>query len=214
MKLFFRKEESIIKMIDRYFIQVDRCKDEFRNAMDTLIKEKYSRLHLELAAKVRNEESLADDFRREIEFELYKRALIPESRGDVLGLLETIDKIPGHFELICDQICLQQINIPKKCADDFLLLTDTNIEAYNILRGAAMGFFFKKDPMEEVKRIDKKESESDALERRLIEKIFKQDYDKADKILLKETVMSIGNISDSAQTASDRLTLAIVKRQV
>ena len=182
--------------------------------MEVLIKEEPSKKHGDLVVRVHSEESLADDLRREIELELYKKALIPESRGDVLGLIETIDKIPGNFETVCDMMFLQQIEVPKKLTRDFLLLIDTNIEAYDLIRELVMGFFYKKDNIEEIRRIDKKESESDAIERKLIGKIFKININKADKILLKEIAISIGNISDFTEIAGDRLTLATIKRQI
>ncbi len=38
-------------------------------------------------------ENRADDLRRTVEGHLYRQSLIPESRGDVLGLLETMDDV-------------------------------------------------------------------------------------------------------------------------
>ena len=214
MKFLFKKQKSIIDRIEKYFEQVERCRDEFRKCIETLIREKHSKQHSIMVAKVHSEESIADDLRREIECELYQKALIPESRGDVLGLIETIDRIPGNFESICYQICLQQVVVPEKIVDELLILVDTNLESLDILRNVTTGFFYNKDVIQELRRIDKKESESDVIERKLIEKIFKMKIDLAEKILLKDIVINIGNISDFAETAGDRLSLAIIKRQV
>lgn len=214
MKFLFKKEKAIIDKIEKYFKQVERCRDEFRKCVEILIKEKHSKKHTNMITKVHSEESVADDLRREIEVELYQKALIPESRGDVLGLIETIDRIPGNFESICYQICLQQVEVPEKIIDELFALVDTNIESFDILRKVTMGFFYNKDVIEELRRIDKKESESDVLERKIIEKIFKMKIDLAEKILLKDIVINIGDISDFAERAGDRLSLAIVKRQV
>ena len=54
--------------------------------------------------KTRRAESSCDDYRREIELWLYERAHVPEPRGDILGLLEAIDKIPNKAESILYQI--------------------------------------------------------------------------------------------------------------
>ncbi|MCK5342029.1 MAG: DUF47 family protein, partial [Candidatus Heimdallarchaeota archaeon] len=43
--------------------------------------------------KIRGLERRADKLRRDIEAQLYLETLIPESRGDVLGLLETTDVV-------------------------------------------------------------------------------------------------------------------------
>ncbi|MEK0368345.1 MAG: DUF47 family protein, partial [Nitrosopumilus sp.] len=42
--------------------------------------------------------------RREIEISLYEKALIPESRGDILGLLEAVDRIPNKAESVAFQM--------------------------------------------------------------------------------------------------------------
>ena len=43
-------------------------------------------------------ESRGDTLRRQIERKLYVQTLIPESRGDVLGLLENLDGVHGLLE--------------------------------------------------------------------------------------------------------------------
>jgi uncharacterized protein Yka (UPF0111/DUF47 family) len=40
------------------------------------------------------------------------------------------------------------------------------------------------------------------------------DIDKAEKILLKELIIELGNLTDRAEDVSDRLTLLSVKRRV
>ena len=47
-------------------------------------------------------ESDADNIRRDIKHKLYTYMLIPESRGDVLGLLETLDDIVD----VCEKVLL------------------------------------------------------------------------------------------------------------
>jgi len=40
------------------------------------------------------------------------------------------------------------------------------------------------------------------------------DIEKADKILLKEFIIELGNLTDRAEDVSDRLTILSVKRKV
>lgn len=214
MGIFWKKEKLIINKIRSYLDQVDTCRDLFRRSMEALIKSGASSENEKSVEMVHQAESLADDIRREIELDLYQKALIPESRGDVLGLIESIDKIPGMFESLCYQICSQKIEVPIEFRERFLHLIDVNIESYNLLREAVLGLFYRRDVQREIKGIDKKESESDVIERSLIKDIFNTSIDKADKILLKEIVVNTGDISDLVEIANDRLTLAIVKRRI
>jgi uncharacterized protein Yka (UPF0111/DUF47 family) len=108
----------------------------------------------------------------------------------------------------------QRIEVPEALQNRFFEILEVNVEAYDLLREAIMGFFYKKDVHREIERIDERESASDHIERSLITDIFDSALDKADKILLKEIVVNIGDISDQVQVTSDRLTLAIVKRRI
>ncbi|MBA7690916.1 hypothetical protein ES703_99452 [subsurface metagenome] len=214
MGLLWRKEQFIIHKIEAYLEQVDKCQELFRSSMEELINSGGNEAREESVAMVHRAEARADDLRREIELELYQKALIPESRGDVLGIIETIDRIPGLFESLCFQMSLQRIEIPKEFRERYLKLIDVNIDSYKLLREAVLGFFYKRDVHNQLRETDQKESESDRIERALIRDIFTTSLDKADKILLKEIVVNTGDISDFVEIAADRLTLALIKRRI
>jgi len=58
------------------------------------------------------------------------------------------------------------------------------------------------------------ESESDRKERCIILRLFNSNIEKVEKIMLKEIIINIGNISDRVQTVADRLSIAIIKRRI
>jgi predicted phosphate transport protein (TIGR00153 family) len=215
MFIFFRKKEkSIFAKINRYLDQLDACKDQFIICITELINRGINGRNEEHVTNVHRAESVADDFRRDIECELYNRALIPDLRGDVLGILETVDRIPTYFQSICDQISLQKLEIPRTLVSLFHRLIRPNIEAYGLVNTAIKGYFMNMDIMKEITDIDKKESEADRIERALIREMFTIDMDKVERILLKDVVIDIGNISDQALIVSDRLSLAVIKRRI
>ena len=211
---FWKKQRSVLHKIREYLEQVHLCSEHFRRCVLALIADVASPQGDELLAEVHAAESRADDLRREIEYELYERALIPESRGDVLGILENFDHIPGMFQSLCYQLRLQVIQIPDTFRERIENLIEVNLEAYGLVSRAVLGLFYNEDIKDAAGRIDAKESESDRIERSLIASIFKADLDKADRILLKEIVINIGDISDRAEEVKDRLVLAVVKRRV
>ncbi len=214
MALFWKKEERIIHKIEAYLDQVDKTRDLFRRTMGELVRGQRDEHSEARVMEVHASESLADDIRREIELEMYKKALIPESRGDVLGLIESLDMIPNLFQSLCDQVLFQQIDVPEAFQERYLKLVEVNIDSYNLLREAILALFYRRDCQEQLRRIDAKESESDGIERCLVKDIFKTTLDKADKILLKEIVVNTGDISDMVEVAADRLNLAIIKRRI
>ena len=212
--MLWKKEKSIIDKIKAYLDQVDVCRDRFRLCIERLLLKPDDEQNQALLEEVHRSESKADDLRRNIELQLYQRALIPESRGDVLGLIETIDVIPGLFQSLSYQLFLEKIVFPEQFRERYLHLVDINIKAYDLVREAVLGLFYSKDVKEQTDLVDAVESDSDHIERDLIRDIFDSKLDKADKILLKEIVVNTGDISDQAETVKDRLILAIVKRKI
>jgi len=212
--MLWKKEKSIIDKLKAYLDQVDVCRDRFRVFIERVLHNPDDEENQAILEEVHRSESKADDLRRSIELQLYERALIPESRGDVLGLIETIDVIPGLFQSLCYQFFLEKIVFPERFRERYLHLVDINIKAYNIVREAVLGLFFNKEVKTQTDLVDAVESDSDHIERDLIRDIFNSKLDKADKILLKEIVINTGDISDQAETVKDRLALAIVKRKI
>jgi predicted phosphate transport protein (TIGR00153 family) len=212
--MLWKKEQSIIDKIKGYLDQVDSCRNRFRKCIEKLLLEPNDEENQAILEEVHRSESKADDLRRDIELQLYERALIPESRGDVLGLLETMDAIPGMFQSLCYQFLLEKIVVPEQFRERYLHLVDVNLKSYDLVREAMLGLFYKKEVKELTDLVDATESDSDRIERALIRDIFSSKLDKADKILLKEIIINTGDISDRAETVKDRLILAIVKRKI
>jgi hypothetical protein len=212
--MLWKKEQSIIDKIEGYLDQVDTCRNHFRQCIEKLLLEPDDDENQAILEEVHLSESKADDLRRDIELQLYQRALIPESRGDVLGLLETMDAIPGLFQSLCYQFLLEKIIVPEQFRERYLHLVDVNLKSYDLVRQAVLGLFYKKEVKELTDLVDAVESDSDRIERNLIRDIFSSKLDKADKILLKEIVINTGDISDQAEIVKDRLILAIVKRRI
>lgn len=212
--IFFKKQQAVLDKIQAYLEEVDLCGSRFRECMVALLERLGDPENEGRADLVHQAESKADDLRRQIEFELYDRALIPESRGDVLGLLETLDNIPGMYQSLCEQLLLQRVVVPESFRARFLKLIDVNLKSYQLAREAVLCMFYGTDIRKLSAQIDATESESDRIERGLIRDIFASSCDKADKILLKEIVINTGDISDTSETVKDRLILAIVKRKI
>ena len=214
MKLkLWKREEKIIEKIEAFLDQIDSCRDLFVVTMALLV-ERPGDVTEDQIADIHRAEARADDLRRDIELQLYEKALIPESRGDVLGLIESADVIPDAFEDIVSDMHVQHLSVPEEFRQQFLELVRVNVEAYNVMRDAIRAFFYhRRDSLENLGRIDEQESQSDQIQRELIRAIFGTGMDTGDKILLRDLVNGIGAISDGAEKCADRLTLAVIKRR-
>jgi predicted phosphate transport protein (TIGR00153 family) len=136
---FWKKERSMIEKIKAYLDQVDACRHRFRQCIEKLLAAPENEENQACVEEVHRSEAKADDLRRDIEYQLYQRALIPESRGDVLGLLETLDIIPGMFQSLCYQVLLEKIRFPEQFRERFLHLIDVNLKSYDVVRQAVLG---------------------------------------------------------------------------
>lgn len=215
MEIFFSKRNKIYEIVERYLDKMLEAAEMFKKTMEKYFETGLSREFIEMIETTHLSESMADDIRREIELEMYEKSLIPESRGDILGLLEVTDEVMNKAQSVLYQIETENLEIPQELKDDFIKLIHNNISAFEVaVDGFRILFHNLKAVREKVQEVDKRESSSDRMERDLIRKIFAANYDIGKKILLKDLVIEIGNISDTSEEVTDRLNIVAAKRMV
>ncbi|SIQ62858.1 hypothetical protein SAMN05920897_1121, partial [Alkalispirochaeta americana] len=115
----------------------------------------------------------ADDLRRQIKHRLYAEMLIPDSRGDVLGLLETTDSICDVAKRVATHFSIEKPEIYPFLKDDFLELTEICRKAVQELTLAERAFF--RELYRVTEHLDKVhfwEHQADEVEDRLKRKAF------------------------------------------
>jgi len=212
---FANKQKKIETQIAQYNEQISTCLDKFRQAIGQYCKNPDRDAIKSRFDDVHKSESLADDIRRDIEVMMYSKSLFPESRGDILGLLEAMDKVPNQTEAVVHMIWNQRISIPKELSSEVLGLVEVCCRCVEALLEAAGKLFTNfTNATVAVGKIDELESEADRVEAGIIEKIFSGQMDSIDKILLRDMVKSISAISDRAENAGDRIRITVAKRSV
>ena len=216
MPFFWKKQKSIEQMLAEYFERCDTCFELFEKAFRSYAESGQSESFPAAVQKTHEAESAADDMRREIELTLYGKSMLPESRGDLLGLLETFDKLPNMAETVIYTLLCQQTDIPADLVDSYVRLMEINLQSYYLLRKAVDTLLNNpRATLHATKEVDEKESESDRLERDIICRIFQRgDISPGTMMLLKELVLLIGKISDRAETVADRIGIVAIKRQI
>ncbi len=215
MEIFFSRKNRIYEMVERYLNKMLETGELFKKTVEKYFETGLSREFKEMIETTHLSESMADDIRREIALEMYEKSLIPESRGDILGLLESTDEVMNKAQSVLYQIETENLEIPEELREDFLKLIHNNISAFEVaIDGFRTLFHNLKEVREKVQEVDKRESSSDRMEREIIRKIFAGSYDTGKKILLKDLVIEIGNISDMSEEVTDRLNIVAAKRMV
>jgi hypothetical protein len=160
-------------------------------------------------------ESRADDLRDEINELMYSRALIPESREDVMALLERVDEIPRSFEHVLNIILTEKIALPDFLVLDVQELIRISIESCDLMAKQIDVMIKKREGIRTLmSTIDQNESHCDHIERRIIVKLFESDLEPFIKIQLKELVIVLGEISDQVDRVSKRVNIMAMKRRV
>ena len=213
--VFWNRQRKLEDMLDQYQDELDAMVKEFSRVFDEYLEHGRTEYFEKGVQAVHKCESQADDLRREIEMTLYGKQLLPESRGDLLGVLEAVDRIPNVLETLLFILCDEFVEIPDFLKPGLRDLVAVNIETYNLVRKAFDTMLH--NPAETLwvcKEIDTKESESDHQERALIRQVYQADMELARKAQLKEIVLTIGKVSDRGENFADRLAIIAIKRNI
>ncbi|SHE97372.1 hypothetical protein SAMN02745164_01525 [Marinitoga hydrogenitolerans DSM 16785] len=214
MGLFFgKKEKKIIELFNEHLEAVDNTIEKLEDLIINL--DKGTEKIKELADEVRNAETEADKIRRQAELEMYSGAFLPNFRGDLLGTVESMDRIANKAESVADEIELQNLKVPDEILSDLEELIKKSQVTYKAVKEAAKEMFedFEK-ANEMILKTENYEHETDIIERDIIRKIFSLNISLAEKIQLKKLVHRIADISDTSEDVSDRIQIIIYKRKV
>ena len=211
---FFGRANKLEKDIDTLLEKIKESALIFSKGIECYLKKDEEGFFSSLE-RVKNLESDVDELRRNIEQELYTRSLIPDHRGDVLGLLETLDDIIDTAEITLKKFETEIPDIPEKWHSDFLKLAEKSGDAAISCVNAASSFF---KAIFEVKshlnRVYHFEKEADRISREVKRKIFQSDLKQSHKIHLRYFALSIETMSDKAEAVADRLAIYTIKREL
>jgi predicted phosphate transport protein (TIGR00153 family) len=215
LNFLFKKERELETLIYSYLENLGKIQNHFVKAINICLKEGVSDDFCFLMDQTHKFESRADDLRDEINELMYSRALIPESREDIMALLERLDEIPRSFEQILNMIRTQKISFPEFLILDVQELIRVSMESCDLMVKQIDVMIKKKGGVRSLmSTIDQNESHCDHIERRIITRLFESELEPYIKIELKEMVIVLGEISDQADRVSKRVNIMAMKRQV
>jgi predicted phosphate transport protein (TIGR00153 family) len=215
LDFFFRKERLLETLIYSYLENLGMIQKHFAKAMNICLKEGVSDDFCFLMDQTHKFESRADDLRDETNELMYSRALIPESREDIMALLERVDEIPRSFEQILNMIRTQKLSFPEFLILDIQELIRVSMESCDMMAKQIDVLLKKKEGVRALmSTIDQNESHCDHIERRFITKLFDSDLEPFLKLQLKEMVIVMGEISDQADRVSKRVNIMTMKRRI
>ena len=214
MAILFRATKQLEAQIDDFLNTVNEGALVFKHGVKNYLEKNQD----EFKDRIRNISKLeakADELRRVIETQLYEQTLIPEHRGDVLGILESTDTVIDTMKETLYQFDVETPDIPDELDRYYLELTDMSTMSSENLVVAIRAFFRDvKTVKDYLHKVIFYEKEADRIGDNLKREVFKMDIDLAHKIHLRYFTLHIQNVSDRSEEVADRLAIYTIKRSM
>ena len=212
IKLFGRTRK-LIGEIDDFLTQLSESAMTFREAIKTYLSQGASERFHERLTQVSDSESRADQLRRNIQRDMYTETLMPDARGDILSLLESLDEIINKLEETLWYFSSEKPDIPEDLREDYDNLLGPTTDCVDALVLAARAFFRDADSVNDhLHKVHYYEKQADQVIGRLKNDIFSRDLSLAEKIHLRFFAERIVWISDMSEDVADQLSIFAIKR--
>ncbi len=211
----FRRTKALESQIDDFLNKLSQSALVFRRAVDIYLAEGATAEFDEKLSQVNELESQADKLRRDVETQLYAQTLIPESRGDVLGLIENLDSVLNLCEGGLWAFSIEKPDIPAEFHADYRVLTEQVVNTVESLVLASRAFFRNIEAVpDHMHKVMFYEKEADKVSTKLKKAIFATDLPLSHKAHLRNFVEHIDNPADKSEDVADRLAIYTIKRTV
>ncbi len=213
--MIFKKTKSLELQMDAFLDKISEAGIVYRRGVRNYMKnatEDFER-HLE---QIRVLEHEADELRKNIETKLYTQTLVPESRGDILALMETSDDAIDRAKATLVELSVEKPYVPDEFKDGFIELARTTVKALEEMVKAMRAFM--RDPINVrnyLHKIYHWEKEADRIAENLKRSIFASEELKlSEKIHLRYFTLHIDTLADRSEDVADRLAIYTIKRSI
>ena len=135
-----KKRLDISKQFDVFLDKVSESGLLFKSGVDAYLTDNIESFEKKIEDIIEAEHD-GDALRRDLEETLYVQTLIPESRGDVLELLENMDALLDRFKGALWKFNIERPELVKEFNDDFRELTGIVVEAVESIVRSSRAFF-------------------------------------------------------------------------
>lgn len=212
--MLFNRTKSLEGKIDEFLNSINNGMLVFHMGIQDYLN-KNMKDFAERIIQIDKYENEADVTRRDIENKLYSHSLVPEHRGDVLGLLESLDNVIDTAKETLFQFDVEIPEIPEKYNKTFIKLSDYSVKAAEAIVASSRAFFNDLNSVKNhIHKVYFYEKEADKVSNSLKREIFRTDLELSHKIHLRYFAHHVEQISDRAEEVADRLSIYTIKREI
>lgn len=211
----FRKTKDLVLKIDDFLDLTSQAALHFKEGVRLYLEDQEQAFEerLELIAETENK---ADTLKKLIINQLYVQTLIPESRGDVLGIMENTDEVIDCAKGTMQEFAVERPRVPVAIGKGFIELTVPVVEAVDSLVCATRAYFYDASAIKDhLHKVNFHEREADRIAERVKREIFSNEsLQLSEKMHLRYFALHIDTLADRAEQVADRLAIAAIKRAV
>jgi len=209
------KRIGIEKEIEEFLNHVSQSGMIFRQGCDYYLSGRIDEFSRKLK-EISKCEHAGDDLRRSINEHLFKKTLIPESRGDVMELLENMDSLLDRFKGALWRFEIERPELCEEFHEDFRELVNSVIESNEAIVLSCRAFFTDTSSVSShLHKVSYWESESDKISSRLQTAIFRnKELRLSHQIQQQSFARHLDKIADRAEDIADRLNIYVIKRSL
>jgi predicted phosphate transport protein (TIGR00153 family) len=213
--MLWRSNRKLMAEIERYLVVATECVESFSAGVAHYVENGIDS-HLErVAGEVDRKESDADVIRREVELEMFSKSLLPESREDLLLIIERLDLVPNQAQEALRMILTHGFELPPAVRPAVRELAQVGMGAFALTVDLTRDALGKAERVQDLTRqVYEQEHVGDRLEHQAIRELFRADYALAEKMLYRDLVQAVGAVCDFAEDVAQLITVFVVKRQV
>lgn len=211
--LFGITQRQIEADLDEYLADLDAIALDMREAIRAYLAKEEGKF-LGAFERINKMENRLDTLRRAIEEQIYGRRLLPDTRDDILALLEGLDKIPNRMQAITREMMLQRLRIPPNLHQSVIDLTERGTRIVQVLTQTSRAFLNTPHLVRQsVQQLSQLEHEGDLVEHQALKLIFgDSSLELAEKLQLNHFIDRLGSICDMAEDRGDEIMIWSLKR--
>ncbi len=210
----FKKAKGIEANIEKFLKNIELSASLFEQGLKEYFNGRMEQFD-DRCSQIQKLESESDSLRFDIKFTLYSDLLIPDARGDVLGLIETLDNVIDITEKVFVQISIEKPVIFPFLKDDFISLSEASVKAVHKLIPAVRAFFEEPQNVTDLlTQVHFWEHEADTAEIRIKTKAFNSEEIEqfSRRVHMRYFAEKISMLADEAEAVAERLEVYAIKR--
>ena len=211
----FARTRELEHIIDRLHDKIIEMTMVFKEAVDIYLKERRSENYRQTSKKIKQIEHDSDKLRREIESRLYEQNLIPDMRGNILQLVENLDRVINLFDEVAHKFYIEQPDIPECYYEQLQTLVQQVSDCAENMAISSRAFFRDLVTLRDYsKKVYLLEHQSDKTSAKLRKAVFDSELELARKIQINTFVEEVAEIAELAEDCIDALLIFAIKREI